>query len=158
MDLPKDRPMPKDRTTPYAITPHSQTAEVKKPNCLQVDDLIELLSNHKGNPEKWTLDYITSRFDISKERAGNSNEFHSSLTLTVIVFNYISTEKLIANYSTLETHYADAASKSDRYLQYSEPVDRIRPNTSIFEAEDILTKNQKKKWKTISEFRKENKI
>lgn len=70
MDLPKDRPMPKDRTTPYAITPHTQTADHKKPNFLQVDDLIELLSNHKENPEKWTLDYITSRFEISKENAG----------------------------------------------------------------------------------------
>lgn len=68
--------MPKDRATPYAVTPHSQTTDARKPNFLQVDDLIELLSSHKDNPEKWTLDYIASRFEISRERAGKSGEKH----------------------------------------------------------------------------------
>lgn len=70
MDLPKDRPMPMDRMTPFAVTPHSQTTDVKKPNFLQINDLIELLSSHKENPEKWTVDYIASRFEISKAKAG----------------------------------------------------------------------------------------
>lgn len=70
MNLPKDRPMPLDRTTPFAISPHTQTTDVKKPDLLLVDDLIELLRNHKENPEKWTLDYIASRFEIPKEKAG----------------------------------------------------------------------------------------
>lgn len=78
MDLPEDRPMPKDRNTPFVSIPHSQTTGVKTPDSLLVDDLIELLRNHKENPEKWTLDYIASRFEIPIEKAGkvlkNSNE------------------------------------------------------------------------------------
>lgn len=160
MDLPKDRPMPKDRTTPYAITPHSQTAAVKKPNFLQVDDLIELLSNHKENPEKWTLEYITSRFEISKENAGKIWDTSANKRNVFVIVDdiltilSISTEKLIANYSTLQTYYAKAASKSDKYLHHNEPVKRIRPNTSVFEAEDILA-GKNKKWKSIEEFKEE---
>lgn len=73
MDLPKDRPMPKDRTTPFALIASTPTADVKKPNFLSVNDLIELLSNHKENPEKWTFDYIASRFEISTDKAGETN-------------------------------------------------------------------------------------
>lgn len=70
MDLPKNRPMPVNRMTPFAATPHSQTTDVKKPNFLQVNDLIELLANHKENPGKWTCEYIATRFEIPKEKAG----------------------------------------------------------------------------------------
>lgn len=70
LDLPKDRPMPKDRTTQFAVIASTPTADVKKPNFISVNDLLELLSNHKENPEKWTFDYIASRFDISKDKAG----------------------------------------------------------------------------------------
>lgn len=73
----------------------------------------------------------------------------------VVTILIISIEKLVANYSTLETHYAKAASKSDKYLHHSEPVKRIRPNTTVFEAEDILTAGTKKKWKTFKEFNEE---
>lgn len=87
MSLPKDRPMPKDRTTPYAVTPHTQTTDIKKPNFLQVDDLIELLSSHKENPEKWTLEYIASRFEISEEKAGKSIEQNvTSICFVSVVF------------------------------------------------------------------------
>lgn len=70
MDLPKERPMPKDRTTPFALIASTPTTDTKNPNFLSVDDLIELLSNYKENPEKWTADYIASRFEIPKEKAG----------------------------------------------------------------------------------------
>lgn len=62
--------MPKDRTTPYAHTPHSQTTEERKPNMLLVDEVKVLLLNHKENPEKWTLEYIAAKYDISKDIAG----------------------------------------------------------------------------------------
>lgn len=75
MDLPKDRTMPKDRNTSFAQDPHTQQIDVKKPNSLLVDDLKMLLINYKENPEKWTLDYIAARYEISKELAGNANVF-----------------------------------------------------------------------------------
>lgn len=164
MDLPKDRPMPKDRMTPYTIAPHTQTTDVKKPNYLEVGDLIELLSSHKENPEKWTFEYIASRFEISKENAGKiwtaaSNKrinLFSTCLLIILLFQQISIEKLVANYSTLETYYAKAPSKSDKYLFHNEPVNRIRPNSTVFEAEDILTKGRtEKKWKSIAQVRNE---
>lgn len=65
------------------------------------------------------------------------------------------TEKLVANYSTLQTYYAKGGSKSDKFLQYEKPVDRIRPSTSVFEAEDILTQGKQKKWKTMDEVRED---
>lgn len=71
LDLPKDRAMPKDRTTPYAITPHPQTTDKRAPNTLLIDDLKMILINYKNNPEKWTLEYIVARYDISEEIAGN---------------------------------------------------------------------------------------
>lgn len=51
MDLPKDRPMLKDRTTQFALIASTPTTDVKKPYFVSVDDLIELLSNHRENPE-----------------------------------------------------------------------------------------------------------
>lgn len=74
MDLPKDRPMPKDRTTQFTLIAKAPTTDVKKPNFLSVDDLIELLSNHRENPEKWTFDYIASSFEIPKEKAGKTRK------------------------------------------------------------------------------------
>lgn len=155
MDLPKDRPMPKDRTTPYAVTPHTQTTDAKKPNLLQVDDLIEMLSNHKENPEKWTLDYIASRFEIPKEQAGKSRtkRMHEHKINSIFLFILInSTEKLVANYSTLETYYADAPSKSDKYLQHDDPVKRIGPNITVFEGEAIT--GTKIEWKGLDHLKK----
>lgn len=62
---------------------------------------------------------------------------------------------MVTNYSTLQTYYAQGASKSDKYLHYEKPIDRIRPATSVFEAEDMLTKGMEKKWKTVEEAKKE---
>lgn len=70
LDLPKDRSLPMDRTIPYASTPHSQTTEKLTPNTLIVDDLKKILYCYKSNPEKWTVEYIAARYDISREIAG----------------------------------------------------------------------------------------
>lgn len=72
MDVLKES-LPQDRTTPYARTPHSQEIEQKEPNTLLITDIKMILINFRANPEKWTLDYIASRFDISKEIAGLSH-------------------------------------------------------------------------------------
>lgn len=71
MDLSKTRSMPKDRTTPFLKTPHPQTTDERQPNKLFIDEIKVLLINHKENPEKWTIEYIAARYDISKESAGN---------------------------------------------------------------------------------------
>lgn len=64
-------------------------------------------------------------------------------------------EKLVTNYSTLQTYFAGATSKSDKYLHREEPEKRIRPNSTLFEVEDIMTAGVEKKFKTRKEFEDE---
>lgn len=68
--LTKERSMPKDRTTPFTKSPHSQMADESKPDKLFVDEINEILVNYKENPEKWTVEYIAARYEISKEITG----------------------------------------------------------------------------------------
>lgn len=70
LELPEDRSMPKDRTTPFALAPHTQETDVKKPNTLLVHELSDILKNYKKNPETWTTENIAAKFNISKEIAG----------------------------------------------------------------------------------------
>lgn len=160
-DLPKERTMPKDRTTPFALTPHSQTTDKRAPNSLLVDDLKMILLNYKLNPEKWTHEYIAARFDISQEIAGKKNhsfiDFESLKSATIESMAFSLLEKLVTNYSTLETFYAKAPSESDKYLQREDPVEKINPQTSILEMEAIVA-DKRRKWKTKDEFLQEWKI
>lgn len=64
--------LPKDRTTPYTRTPHTQETNKRKPNTLLIDDIKMILINYRANSEKWTVDYISSRYGISKEIIGLS--------------------------------------------------------------------------------------
>lgn len=70
LNLPEDRSMPQDRTTPFVPTPHTQDTDVKKPNTLLVTELSLILKNYKEHPKTWTPDHISSNFDIPKEIAG----------------------------------------------------------------------------------------
>lgn len=69
MDV-SEESLPKDRKTPYTLTPHTQEADQRKPNTLLVDDVKMILINFRANPEKWTIDYIASRYNISSEKIG----------------------------------------------------------------------------------------
>lgn len=60
----------------------------------------------------------------------------------------------MVNYSTLEIYYANAPSKSDKYLRREEPVNRLRHDTSVLEAENIVA-GKEKKWKTLEEARRD---
>lgn len=62
--------MPQDRTTPFALAPHTQETDVKKPNTLLVNELSVILKNHKEHPETWTIEHIGAKFNISKEIVG----------------------------------------------------------------------------------------
>lgn len=58
--------------------------------------------------------------------------------------------KMVTNYSTLETFYANAPSESDKYLQREESVKRINSQTSIEEMQEIVV-DKRRKWKTKEE-------
>ncbi|XP_055325876.1 uncharacterized protein LOC129579734 [Sitodiplosis mosellana] len=134
LDLTKGRSMPKDRTTPFTKSPHSQTTDQPQPNKLIVDEIKVILLNHKTNPDKWTPDYIAARYNISTEIAGI----------------------LVENYGTLQTYFGGQPNESDKYIHHEEPVRRVTANTHFYEMEEIVTGGRKeKKWKTKEEFDKE---
>lgn len=60
-------------------------------------------------------------------------------------------EKLVSNYSTLETYYAKTPEKYKQNFPEKEHVPKITYNTSVFEMEEIVTKGNKKKWLTVGE-------
>lgn len=152
--------MPQDRRSGFVYSPHTQETDVRKPNTLIIDDLKLMLVNYKENPEKWTPEYIAARFDISKEIAGNltdilyESSLHSKLQMNILIIGF--SEKLVVNYSTLQTYFAEATSESDKYLhREEEEIKRIRPNSTLYETEDIMTAGVEKKFKTRQEFEDE---
>lgn len=155
--MPKDT-LPKSRSTPFTTAPHSQAPEKQEPYTLTVDDLKLMLVNHKGNPEKWTIEYIAARFDISKEIAGRFS-YNVNISLFEITFELTQFHtllgKLVQNYGTLETYFAKAPSESDKYLRREEPVKRIHTETSIIEMEEIMQADKNRKWKTLDEARRD---
>lgn len=71
MDLPKHRPLPQDRSTPFTTLPHTQeVGEERTPNKLLVEEIKIILLNHKLNPGKWSPEYIASRYSIDQSLVG----------------------------------------------------------------------------------------
>lgn len=67
-------------------------------------------------------------------------------------------EKLVATYGSLHTFYAQTTSESDEHFERSEPVKRIRHDTTVFEAEEIMTTGTSKRYKSLEQIRDEFKL
>lgn len=159
MDLPKEHPsMPKDRTTPFIFKPHTQTVGDRRPNTLLVDELKEILLNYKQNPEKWTIEYIAARFNITKDIAGTFqltrflSDYYDLNIIDIFAFVLCSfSEKLVTNYSSLEVFFGKTPEKYKKNFPEEEHVPRITYQTSVTEMENIVTQGVKKKYKTFEE-------
>lgn len=61
----------------------------------------------------------------------------------------------MTNYSTLQTYFAESISESDKYLHRGESERTIKSNTTLSEANEIMTAHTDKKYKTFDEVKQE---